>query len=166
MFFKKSVSFCDAFEAWHSMVACCDLRSFWTLKCDCMKKLVYLSVCLWDLKFNGGLLRFHVILEIEIRLSLRNHVFFRHAYGIWNSIGFCCHLISFCKSNSDSLEEIMNFRYAYGIWISTMDWCDSRSFWKSKWYVFEEFCIFSVCLRDLKFKGGLLRSKLILKVES
>ena len=37
---------------------------------------MYFSVCLRDLKFNGGLLRFKVILEIEFRFSLRISVFF------------------------------------------------------------------------------------------
>ena len=49
---QKLCLFRYVFEIWNSTVACCNSRSFWKLKCDCMKEVCHLSVCQRDLKFS------------------------------------------------------------------------------------------------------------------
>jgi hypothetical protein len=44
-------------------------------------------------------------------------------------------------------------------------YCDLGSIWKLISYIFQEIVNFPVCLRDLKFIGGLLRFKAILEIE-
>ena len=45
----------------------------------CSKLQIF--VCPRDLKFNGGLLRLKIVLEIEIKCSPKNHVFFGMPLG-------------------------------------------------------------------------------------
>ena len=63
---KRSCIFWYAFGITNSTAACCDLKSFCKLRCAVLRDIMCLSVCFRDLNFSSGLLRFEVILEMEL----------------------------------------------------------------------------------------------------
>ena len=154
-----------AFGIWNSTVACCDSRSFWKLKCNFLKEIMYLLVCQRDLTFNGGLMRFKVILEIEMWFYEGNCV----SFGMPTGSEIQRWLVAIQGHSGNQIRiffsKLCMFWYALRIWNSTVACFDSRTIWKLQCDFMKEIMYLPVCYRDLKFNGGLLRFKVILEIE-
>ena len=68
-------------------------------------------VCLRDLNFNGGSLRFQVILEFDIRFPLRNFAF----YGMPSGSGIQRWLVAIYTHSGNRNQVIFKKIYIFGM---------------------------------------------------
>ena len=120
-------------------------------------------MCLRDLKLDGGLMRFEVVLEIDIWQFFVKHGFSTMSQKL--EIRGLPVAISGHDGYYDYrfLQKVFMFVYVVGAWHPTLSSYDSRSVWKSKLVCFRK-QYFLVRPRDLKLAGSLLRFEITLDI--